>query len=63
MQARYAEKMKKNLFIYDIPEKNLKGFTTTENDKRRGVDRYPPENFRNVKYDLLKEEPVEKQSA
>ena len=55
--------MKKNLFIYDIPEKNLKGFTTTENDKRRGVDRYPPENFRNTKHDLLKEEPVEKQTA
>lgn len=54
--------MKKNLKIYDIPEKNLKGFTTTEKDKLRSVDRYPPENFRNYKYDLLKEEPVEKET-
>jgi hypothetical protein len=34
----------------------LKGFTTTEKDKKRGVDRYPPENFRNFKTDLLKED-------
>ena len=50
--------MKKNLIIYDIPEKNLKGFTTTEKDKKRNVERYPPDNFRNHKYDLIKEEPT-----
>jgi hypothetical protein len=50
--------MEKNLIIYDIPEKNLKGFTTTEKDKKRGVERFPPENFRNKKHDLLKEDLV-----
>ena len=56
LRARYAEKMNKNLPIFDIPEKNLKGFTTTEKDKMRGVDRNPPDNFRNTTGDLLKEE-------
>ena len=51
--------MKKNLPIYDIPEKNLKGFTTTEKDKKRGVERFPPDNFRNYTHDLIKEEPVQ----
>lgn len=53
---RYADKMKTNLKMYDIPEKNLKGFTTTEKDSKRGTDRYPPDNFRNFKLDLIKEE-------
>lgn len=57
LRARYAEKMNKNLPIYDIPEKNLKGFTTTEKDKMRGVEKYPPDNFRNYSGDLLKEDP------
>jgi len=48
--------MKTNLKMYDIPEKNLKGFTTTEKDSKRGTDRYPPDNFRNFKLDLIKEE-------
>lgn len=50
--------MKKNLPIFDIPEKNLKGFTTTEKDKKRDVERFPPDNFRNFKHDLIKEEPI-----
>lgn len=45
--------MKKNLQIFDIPEKNLKGFTTTEKDKKRDISKWPPDNFRNFKYDLL----------
>lgn len=49
--------LNKNLVIYEIPEKTLKGFTTTEKDKNRGVDKYPPDNFRNTKYDILKEDP------
>ena len=43
--------------MYDIPEKNLKGFTTTEKDKKRGVDRFPPDNFRNSTNDIIKEDP------
>jgi len=34
----------------------LKGFTTTEKDKKRGVDRFPPIEFRNRDTDLLKED-------
>jgi hypothetical protein len=42
--------------IYHTDESNLKGFTTTEKDKKRGVDRFPPEEFRNRDTDLLMEE-------
>ena len=56
LQQSYADIAKKNLAIYDIPEKNLKGFTTTEKDKKRNVDRNPPPNFRNFSTDLLKED-------
>jgi len=42
-------------------KKNLKGFTTTEKDMKRGVTRFPPENFRNTKNDMLKETPVASQ--
>lgn len=48
--------MKKNLKLFYIPEKNLKGFTTTENDKKRDVTRFPPDNFRNFTQDIFKEE-------
>ena len=58
LKKRYAEHVKKNLPIFDISEKNLKGFTTTEKDKKRGVERFPPDNFRNYDHDLIKEEPV-----
>ena len=56
LQKSFSEIVKKNLAIYDIPEKNLKGFTTTEKDVKRKVDRYPPPNFRNFTTDLLKED-------
>lgn len=48
--------MKKNLKIFHIEESNLKGFTTTEKDKKRGTDRFPPEEFRFRESDLLHEE-------
>jgi hypothetical protein len=40
------------LQIFDIQEKDLKGFTTTEKDRKRGVDRFPPLGFRNKEEDL-----------
>ena len=46
---------KKNLHIFDIQEKDLKGFTTTEKDRKRGVDRFPPIQFRNKKEDIFDE--------
>lgn len=46
--------MNKNCPIFDIyNEKNLKGFTTTENDAKRGMSRFPVATFRNKKVDLL----------
>ena len=50
LKQRYSELLKKNLPIYNIyNEKNLKGFTTTEVDKKRGTSRMPPLNFRDIK--------------
>lgn len=34
----------------------MKGFTTTEIDKKKGFTKFPPANFRNTDNDLLKEE-------
>mmetsp|Transcript_18128 Transcript_18128/g.30969 ORF Transcript_18128/g.30969 Transcript_18128/m.30969 type:complete len:167 (-) Transcript_18128:1041-1541(-) len=56
LQVKYHEITKKNLPIFDIPEQNLKGFTTTEKDKKRGVDRFPLSQFRNRTEDIVKEE-------
>ena len=50
---------KKNLPIYDIHESNLRNYTTTERDKKRGIDKFPPEDYRNRSEDLLPEEIVE----
>lgn len=42
VQCRYQEIINKNVPIYDVKEANLRGVTTTEKDKKRGVDRFPP---------------------
>jgi hypothetical protein len=46
LQKSFADILSKNLKIFHVPENNLKGFTTTEKDKKRGVDRMPPSEFR-----------------
>ena len=51
---------KKNLPIYDIQEQNLRGYTTTEKNKKQSIEKYPPEDFRNYAEDLI---PEEKQQA
>lgn len=57
LQKRYAEIKKQNLKIFHIyNEKNLKGFTTTENDMKRGNSRFPPSNFRFTGDDILPEQ-------
>jgi len=38
LQCRYQEIINKNVPIFDVKEANLKGVTTTEKDKKRGVD-------------------------
>ena len=45
-----------NLPIYECAEKDLKGFTTTEKDKKRQIDRMPISHFRNFKLDLFEED-------
>jgi hypothetical protein len=46
LRTEYASLSKKNLPIYKIEEKNLKGVTTTEKDMKRGIEKYPPSEFR-----------------
>ena len=48
-----------NVPIYDCNEKDLKGFTTTEKDKKRGKDNTPTSHFRNFSMDLFKEEKLD----
>jgi hypothetical protein len=46
----------KNLRIFDIQEKDLKGFTTTEKDRKRKYDKFPPLQFRNKNEDVCEEQ-------
>jgi hypothetical protein len=59
LQLKYNDLHKKNLHIFDIQEKDLKGFTTTEKDRKRGVDRFPPIQFRNRADDFCDEQAEE----
>lgn len=34
----------------------MKGYTTTEKNKKQLIDKYPPEDFRNFSEDLIPEE-------
>ena len=54
---------KKNLPIYDIQEQNLRGYTTTEKDKKKSIDKFPPEDFRNYGEDLIPEERKQQEPA
>ena len=45
--------------VYDIDEKDLKGYTTYEKDKQQGRDKMPPKRFRNTKLDLFEEKKSE----
>ena len=42
LKYRYAEKLSSNLPIFGIDRNNLKEFTTTEKDFKRGQNRFPP---------------------
>jgi len=42
LKHRYAEKMNQNLPIFGIDKANLKDFTTTEKDFKKGQNRFPP---------------------
>jgi hypothetical protein len=44
----------KNVPIYGVQSKDLKDFTTTEKDLKKGISRFPLENQRVRSEDLLK---------
>lgn len=55
LKTRYIEKLQLNLPIFGIERANLKEFTTTEKDAKRGQNRFPPVQFRIKTEDLLRE--------
>jgi hypothetical protein len=44
--------MKKNCPVYTVITKDLKQFTTTENDKKKNILKFPPVSCRNYDEDL-----------
>lgn len=56
LKCLYGMHTKKNLPIYDIQEQNLRGYTTTEKNKKQSIEKYPPEDFRNYAEDLIPED-------
>lgn len=61
LKHRYAEKYQANLPIFGIDKSNLKEFTTTEKDMKKGQNRFPPNQFRIRSEDLLREADTGKQ--
>ena len=55
LKCLWAMKKKDNLPIFDIQENHLKNFTTTERDVKRGIDKFPPKDYRNTIEDLIDE--------
>jgi hypothetical protein len=55
LKGRYIEKLAVNLPIFGIERQNLKEFTTTERDAKRGQNRFPPQQFRIKSEDILRE--------
>jgi len=55
LKTAYAERNGINLPIFGVPRSNLLEFTTTEKDKNRGTSRFPPQQFRLVEEDLLRD--------
>lgn len=49
---------KKNCPIFHITYKDLKDFTTTEDDMKKKISKYPTENYRVASEDLVKFESV-----
>jgi hypothetical protein len=56
LQCQYYKLTGKNLIIYDVPEGNLKGVTTTENMMKKRVSKLPPLQMRNKGHDLVGDE-------
>jgi hypothetical protein len=52
----YMSKMKKNLPIYGLKNKDLREFATTEKDRDKGISRMPLNLARIIDEDLIKDE-------
>jgi len=44
VKRRYIEVFNKNVPIYGIDKANLRDFTTTEKDAKKGLSKFPPMN-------------------
>lgn len=56
LKVRFIEMKKENLPIYGISKGNLKEYTTTEKDMKRGQSRAPSPSLRIIDEDLIKNE-------
>lgn len=54
LKTLFAEKMKDNLSIFGIDKSSLTDFTTTEKDMKRGVNKFPPIQYRLKQEDIIK---------
>ena len=55
----YIKIHNKNLPIYAVPNKDLRDYTTTEKDLKKGVSKHPLDSQRIFDEDLLKETPAD----
>jgi hypothetical protein len=60
IKHRFCQFSQHNLPIFGIEKSDLRDFTTTEKDMRKGTSKYPPMQFRLKQEDLLKETEVQK---
>ena len=58
IKLRFVEKNKANLPIFGIPSQNLRAYTTTEKDMKKGYSRFPPNELRIKEEDLIRERTV-----
>ncbi len=47
--------MKSNLPIFGVQKSNLREYTTTEKDAKKGYSRFPPLTFRLLEEDLIRD--------
>ena len=55
LKQRFAKLKSFNLPIYGIQNTNLRDYTTTEKDMKRGVSRMPPSQLRLHEEDIMKQ--------
>lgn len=56
LKIRFLEMKRENLPIFGINKGNLRDYTTTEKDMKKGQTRFPSPSLRVREEDLIKEE-------